>query len=188
MNRIIYIATLLAAASVALALPTNSFKSWDDLIENSHDIIIARCVATQDSLTPKPAIIFGNVFNSDIEVISVLKGKTNPGLSHLASLYLPYRGEYFLVFADYYTRQTNSGYSATEDYRVIPIVHFHGTNELAGKDLEKQIQLVLNGRLQDLNEEAARNNEEIKRIRSGLTKGNKETQASTNAIPAMQNR
>ena len=101
---------LLAVVVSVLAIPISPFKGWDDLIDKSPDIIIARCMATQDLLTPKPKSFFSNVFSSDIEVISVLKGNTMPGPSHMTSLYFPYRGEYFLVFASSFQYETDLVY------------------------------------------------------------------------------
>jgi hypothetical protein len=173
MKKYIFTGIFFAAICTAWALLLNPFASWDDLTEKTPDIIVGRCIATEDMMAPKPTIIFGNVVNSDIEVISVLKGDTKPGLSHLASLYRPYRGEYFLAFAEHFTYQTNSGYEANEEYRVIPISPYFRRNELNGKPLKEQIQLVLQVRLEDLNKELAHDTEEKMRVVAGLniTKG-----------------
>lgn len=155
-------------ATSASALLLAPFTSWDDLVERSPDIIIARCIATEDLLEPPPTSIYPNVFNSDIQVISVLKGNSMPGMSHLVSTYFPYRGEYFAAFATYSTVRTNSVYVATEEYRIVPLIHFHGAGEFAGKTLNQQIQLILKERLIYLNDELAKGNEEKKRLEEGL--------------------
>ena len=161
-------AAVLATSLSALALPIADFTSWDDIIGRSPDIIIAKCIATQDMLPQKPTILFGNVCNSDIEVMSVLKGDTTTGSSHLLSSYNPYRGEIFIAFGSYSTYGTNGAYCATEDYRVVPLRRLFTTNVLSGKTVKEQVQLILASRLNDLNEEMERDNVEKQRIDAEL--------------------
>jgi hypothetical protein len=172
MKRFALIATLLVAAGTAWALLVGRFTSWTDLIEQSPDIIIARCVATHDGLKPEPTKSYVNVFFSDIEVISVLKGTNRLGTSHLTSEARPFRGELFLLFANYESNQDDTGYAAIEDYRVIPIVAGPNswlTNRLAGKSLNEQVQMIINWRLSDLNHEMERDNEEMARLKLNLS-------------------
>jgi len=175
MKKNLVAAMLFATIAVAFAIPINKFQTWHDLINQSPDIIIARCTAAQDLMTPKPTIIFGNVFNSDIEIISVLKGDAKLGASHLASLYLPYRGEYFVLFANHFTEGLDSGYSATEDYRVISLGRHFKPDELLVKTLSEQVQTILSIRVKDLNDELERDKEEKVRLETGLDKKNADT-------------
>jgi hypothetical protein len=172
MKRFALIATLLVAAGTAWALLMGRFTSWTDLIEQSPDIIIARCVATHDGLKPGPTKSdYVNAFFSDIEVISVLKGTNRPGPSHLTSPDRPFRGELFLLFANYASNQDDTEYEAVEDYRVIPIVAGPNrwlTNQLAGKSLNEQVQMIINWRLSELNHEMERDNEEMARLKLNL--------------------
>ena len=178
------IIALLATTSLGLALLVDDFTSWGDLTERSSDLVIARCIATQDGLSPKPAISFANVIGSDIEIISILKGDTKPSLSHMTSLYQPYRGEVFLLFANHYSDQSNLIYRATEAYRIVPLKGFFQTNLLAnllaGKTLKEQVQLVLAHRLKDLNQELAKNNEEKERIEADFQPAVGKTGQQTN--------
>jgi hypothetical protein len=171
MKRFISIVVLIATTSTALALLVGRFTSWNDLIEQSPDIIIARCVATHDGLKPEPTKSYINAFFSDIEVISVLKGTTSQGPSHLTSLARPFRGELFLLFANYESNQDDTGYTAIEDYRLIPInaaPNSWMTNQLAGKNLNEQVQMIINWRLSELRQEIERDNEEMARLKLNL--------------------
>jgi hypothetical protein len=174
MKKYFAILLLFTTGVVAYAVFFTKFTSWDDLVEQSPDIIIARCTGTVGTFKPegatpqKTTVITDNIVPSDIEVVSVLKGNTKPGLSHIRSGYWPHQNELFLVFANYRSDQYYSGYAAIEDYRVIPLSRDFRTNELVGKTLNEQIQLILNGRLKDLNDELTRNNEEKLRLEQGF--------------------
>ena len=152
MKKHICVTLLLATMVAALATIVTNFKSWDDLIEKSSEIILARCIATRDfiSATNTLPIVVDGMIHSDIEVISVLKGNSKPGLATMASQYWPYRGQYFLVLANYEKDQYNIGYTAIEPYRVIPLEHFFYTNQLAGKTLKEQVQFIRRRRLEEL--------------------------------------
>lgn len=167
MNRIrnaIFIA-LVAAASTATAVLIARFTSWDDLTQKSPDIVIARCTATPDTL-----IIVDGMIWSDIEVLSVLKGDTKAAAARMVSQYSPHRGERFLMFSTYQSNERYRAYNATEKYRVVPLGPYFSTNDLTGKPLAEQIQIVLRRRLQDLNRDMEYATEEKKRLEGGLTK------------------
>ena len=168
MKKRISMVIILGTVIIVSALPTAPFQGLHDLIEKSPDIIVAKCIATQDLLQPQPALFYGNVCNSDIEVVSVLKGNSKPGQAHMVSLYRPYRSEYFLAFATLSTIQTNLVYSAIEEYRIVPLLHFHGTNQLMNKSLPEQIGLLMTNRLNDLNEELTRDVREKQSIEQYL--------------------
>jgi hypothetical protein len=167
--------TLLAMASTSFGIIYSEFKSWNHVADESSDIVVARCTATPyytpPGAPPKPTWIIDNVTQSDIEVVSVLKGSTKPALSHMASWYRPYQGQLFLVFANYTTYGTNSSYNAIEEYRVVPISRDFQMSELNGKTLGQQVQCVLAARVKDLAQELAQENEEKKRIEEGIKSG-----------------
>lgn len=152
MKKHIIITTLLVATGAVVAQIFTPFSSWDYLTEHSRDIIIARCTTT-----PQPTGVTNGIIESDIEVISILKGSTKLGMSHMQSWYHPYQGERFLIFANFYS---NSAYTAVESYQIVPLNRDFRTNDLAGKTLKEQIQIILNNRLKDLIDELARDNEE----------------------------
>lgn len=166
----------------ARAIPIEEFKGWDDLIKHSPEIFIARCVNTLDfiSASNRIAVVADNVIHSDVEVISVLKGTPSSGVSPLGSQYWPYRGEYFMVFASCEKNQFNSGYTAVETYRIVPLDHNFMTNRLSGKTLNEQIDLVLAQRLQDLRGKLADDREEAFRLEKKLQADGCETDVSTN--------
>ena len=154
---------LLVAVSTAAAVIILPFTSWDDLTKKSPDIIIARCVTT-----PNPTVVGDGMIWSDIEVLAVLKGDTKPEAARMVSQYWPHQHERFLMFATYQSNQLYRAYNATETYRIVPLGRYFPTNELAGKSLDEQIQLVLRRRLEDVNRELQKNAEEKKRLEKGL--------------------
>ena len=154
---------LLVAVSTATAVFILPFTSWDDLTKKSPDIVIARCATT-----PDPKVIGDEMIWSDIEVMSVLKGDTKPGAARMVSQYWPRQGERFLIFATYQSNQLYRAYDATEMYRIVPLGRYFLTNELAGKPLDEQIQLVLRHRLEDVSRELERGAEEKSRLEEGL--------------------
>jgi hypothetical protein len=97
----------------------------------------------------------------------VLKGNTKIGLAKMTSRHRPSQGEE-LLFANYLTSGTNAWYVATEGYRVIPLNHDFNINELNGKTLDEQIQLIFKSRLKDLDNEIARDKEEKARLEQGI--------------------
>jgi len=159
------IVVLLAAASSAVAVPILPFTSWDNLSKKSPDIIIARCSAT----APDGPIGDGMVW-SDIEVLSILKGDTKPGMARMVSQHRPLQGERFLLFSTYQSNDLYRAYNAAETYRVVPLGRDFVTNELAGKPLDAQIQLVLRHRLDELTRELQHGTDEKKRLEEGIKK------------------
>jgi hypothetical protein len=99
----------------AMAVPILPFTSWDDISEKSPDIVIARCTVT----APDGPVGDGMVW-SDIEVLSVLKGDTKPGVARMVSQHCPRQGERFLMFSTYQSNHLYRAYNATETYRVVP--------------------------------------------------------------------
>ena len=84
------------AVGTAMAVIISPFTGWDDLTRKSPDIVIARCATT-----PNPTVIGDGMISSDVEVLSVLKGDTKPGVAHMVSQYWPHQHERFLMFATY---------------------------------------------------------------------------------------
>jgi hypothetical protein len=165
---------LLASAIATFGTIIDHFRGWSELINSSPDVVIARCTATPDffaqsSDTPRFIENIGGGWTSDIDVISILKGNTKTGLSKLSSFYKPYQGELFVIFSTrILTVGTNSCYSANEDYKIIPLNSDFRINDLNGKTLDEQIQLILKSRLKDLDDEIARDNQEKVRLQEGL--------------------
>ena len=153
---------LLATASSTFAVFLFPFTSWRDLTKKSEDIIIASCAVT-------PPIGFDDGMTwTDIEVLSVLKGDTKPGTARMVSQYWPRQAERFLIFSTYQSNHLYRAYNATETYRVVPLGRYFLTNELTGKTLDDQIQLVLRHRLDELTRELKEGAEEKKRLEEEL--------------------
>lgn len=159
------IVSLVAAASSTFAVLIMPFSSWDDLTKKSPDIVIVRCITTSN-----PGVISDGMIWSDIEVTTVLKGGTKPSTARMVSQYWPRQGDQFLIFSAYQSNKFYRAYNATETYRIVPIGRYFLTNELTGKSLDEQIQLVLRHRLDELNRELKDGAGEKKRLEEGLKK------------------
>ena len=187
MRKYFCIAMLLLMTTAALTIPITNFKDYDDLVANSPEIIIARCTSTLDFITAsnKMVIVIDGMIDSNIEIVSVLKGTPNPGSAHLGSEYWPYRGECLLVFANDRKDEYNKGYTAIEGYRVIPLGHNFMTNQLAGKTVEEQVNLILKMRLDNLKDELGRDTQEKQRIEAKLKLESTNHGVSSNAPPVI---
>jgi hypothetical protein len=169
LKRYIFTFIGLLVALTAFGRLFSEFKSWDDLTEQSPDIVIARCTSTLGSdTTNKFYVIIDGWIPSEIEVVSVLKGNTRLGAAHMMSTYWPHRDEQFLLFGTYHSDTNFGRYTVNEDYRVIPLNHYFKTNMLPGGTLEEKIRWVLQSRLTDLNEELEKGQKEKKRLEAGL--------------------
>jgi hypothetical protein len=164
-----YILALLCVlvAFTAAARLFGEFRGWNELIEHSPNIVIAKCTSSVDTLG-KPYIIQNGWVPSEIEVLTVLKGNTKIGPAHMMSTYWPHPGERFLLFGNYQENPGFTNYSINEEYRVVPLNHYFQTNMLGGTNLQEQIRWVLQNRLQDLNEELAKAQAEKIRLEEGL--------------------
>jgi hypothetical protein len=183
MKKHIVMLTLVAAVIAVTATPVIPFTNWNDIIEQSPDIIIAK--RTEQPLITLPTNGMGAISVSDaglpnpIEVVAVLKGDTKPGPAQLWLPYsfrlgeLPHRGDMFLVFARGHSNTpTNLSYQAIENYRIVfvaPDFYFGAwTNLLAGKPLKAQVRKILEYRLSSLDEEMQRLQNEKKRVEDGV--------------------
>lgn len=115
------------------------------LLEDAYPSIIAR---KRFKLGLLRAYWNDGVIQSDIEVVSVLKGRPKTGTSRLFSTYrVPQQGNYYLIFALYY----EGHYQALEDYNVIPLGTDYPSNALASKTLDEKIDAMVQLRLNQLN-------------------------------------
>jgi hypothetical protein len=159
----------LLLATCAFARLVNRFTNWNDLIQRSPDVVIARCTSTLGtSKLEKPFVIVDGLIPSEIEVLLVLKGNTTLSSAHMLSTYWPHPGEKFLLIGTYEKDSFFTGYGANEAYQIVPLKRDFQTNMLGGQTLEEKINWVLQSRLRDLNEELAKDNEEKTRLEQGL--------------------
>gem|GEM_PF-4146347 len=78
----------------------------------------------------------------------------------LTSEYWPRQGEDYLCFANYH----DGFYQANESYRIVPLGLSFTTNGMSNKTLDEQIQMLLQRRLNDLNQQMKKEQEEKKRL------------------------
>lgn len=169
-------ALVFISAGSLMAVVMYAFSSWDFLTETSPDIVIARCSRTPDPYRDHGSGPTGSLFDTDIEVVSILKSATNwgtevldappKGSSRLSSAFYPRQGEYYLIFSVFYDHE----YQANESYRVVPLGLTINTNALTGKTLEEQIMMLLQKRLNSLNLEIKQGQEEKERLEQAFRK------------------
>ena len=157
-------------AVAVLAVPTQVFKSFRELTQESPIIIIVHCVETPNMTAVENNGVlkeasYGSI-KSDVDITSVLKGLARPEKSILISECALRQGEYYLVFGNPF----NAYCQAVEQYRIIPLGLDFSTNMIAGKTLDEQIQVLLQRRLSNLNRQMKDEQEEKQRLQEGLNK------------------
>jgi hypothetical protein len=173
----IIIIGLFAVSFIATAYPTViPFPGLQSIIRSSHDIIIARCTMTPDPFNVKTNGIWvdmsDGLIDSQIHVVSALKGDAELKQSRITSEYWLRQGEYYLIFADYH----DGYYQAFEAYRVIPLGMHLPSSLLTGKTLDENIKILLQRRLDNLNRQMKEEQEEKQRLEEALPQ--------TNSVPA----
>lgn len=174
---IVVIALMLGANGFpAIAQVIHSFPGWDNLIENSPDIIVVRCSQTPDFYKDHGDGPTGALYNSKIEIISVLKGATNSGPEALkmpelgsgclSSMYVPRQGEYYLIFSIF----NYDKFQASENYRIVPLGLNYSMKNLGDKSLNQQINFLLQWRLDRLNLQMQQDQAEKDRLEQALQK------------------
>jgi hypothetical protein len=167
----IIIGLITASLSAMAFLTILPIPTWDRLTEGSPDIVIAQCTRTPDPFNMKitngiTIDMRDGLIDSDIEVVSILKGATNLGLARLTSQYWPRQGESYLIFADYHA----GVFQAYESYRVVPLGMRFSTNSIAGKPLDEQLQTLFKLRVDNLNQEIQSDEAEKQRLEETLKK------------------
>jgi hypothetical protein len=161
---------LFTAAFAAMGVLIAPFQGWDNLKRYSSDIIIARCGNTPNPFNVKTNGIWidmqDGMIDSQIQVLSVLKGATNLGAARLTSQYWPRQGEHYLIFAIYH----DGFYQAIETYRVVPLGTYRPPDLSTGKTLDEKIHILLQYRFDNLNRQMKEEQEEKQRLEDGLKK------------------
>lgn len=187
MNKFVGVLTLLGATCVCLGWVDAEFSGWEDAIQYSPFIIIVRCSECPESPRLINGIISENPHRgltyTDVKILMTLKadsGRASAGSSFpdgmaatlkpgnsltLRSAFRPCQGDDYLLFA---TDFQGTNCSALSDYRVVPLGHSFNTNSLKGQDLEQQVKFMLQYRLNNLNQELQRSQEEKERLEKGV--------------------
>jgi hypothetical protein len=139
------------------------FQGWDRLKETSPYIIVAHC---GKPTLPTSGVIGGLKSDSEIQIITVLKGTNSVSSARLQTDHELWQGENYLVFAYY----GGGIYQAYEKYRVIPLGLRFSTNSISGKPLDEQIQILFQQALYNLNQEIQNDQEEKQQLEEGIKK------------------
>jgi hypothetical protein len=105
----------------------------------------------------------GGVTMSDVETVSVLKG-TNIEAGKSLTLFSecrPSQGDAYLLFA---TDLQGTNCFSLDRYRVVPLGAFFNTKLITGKNLDEQINILLQYRLDHLKRELEKGQEEKQRL------------------------
>lgn len=165
----LFVLALMLIALNAMAYLGRSFPGYDTLTDKSSDIIVVRCARTPDPYNQWKnghRIDNDGLIDSDVEIISVLKGQTNSGIVHIAMAYWLKEGDYYLLFQNY----IDGSYDNVENYRVIPIGTRFSTNSISGKSLDERIQLLFRYATNNLAGEIKNDEETKDRLTQALQK------------------
>ncbi len=154
---------LLAVGATARVIGT--FQDWSRLEEMSSDIVI---VYGGNPTPPNPSILIGNPPRSDsqVDILSVLKGTNNPNSSRLLTDHDLTKGQRYLVFGYY----ESDGYEAFENYRVIPLDTTFQLDSLKGKNFNEKLQVLLQSGVDCMNRKIQKDEEERDRLQQGIRK------------------
>lgn len=156
-------------AANAVAYTTLDFPGWTRLIQNSAEIIVVRCVETTSPNPKEKDAVEHNLrglVDSDIEIVSTLKGALNSKTTRLRSEYRPFQNEYYLIFV-----RSNDGIcEAFEPYRIVPLGLSFAPNDLNSKTLNEQVLMLLQRRLNDLNRQMDEEQQEKERLEQAVQK------------------
>ena len=141
------------------------FLGWDRLEGASSCIVVAHC-GEPTPPTPNVMVVGGTKSDSEIQVISVLKGANNVASARLQTDHELRKGENYLVFGYY----DDGIYKAYEEYKVVPLGAEFSTNWIAGKTLDEQIQILFRHAVGNLTREIQKDEEEKQRLEDGLKK------------------
>ncbi len=131
---------IISTATIAIAIMTTPFQGWDWTVNESKDIIIARC-----SETPQQTV-HDKLVKVQIKVTAILKGTNSLGPAFLYTEFPLRQNEDYLLLADL----DFGSYYAVETYRVIPLglslddmpTESFDTVSIAGKPLDEQLQIL----------------------------------------------
>jgi hypothetical protein len=167
---------LISAVNLTFGFVTAKFQGWGEVIRYSPYVIIVRCKSSPEPTRVINGIVndnplrsgrMGGVTMADVEIVSILKG-TNVELGSsitLWSQYRPCQREAYLLFA---TEFQGTNCFALANYQVVPLGHSFDTNLLSNKDLDQQVKLMLQYRLNNLNQELKNGQEEKERLEQGI--------------------
>jgi hypothetical protein len=123
----------LAAVSTVMGMVWQSFPGWPVLTQGSLEILVARCTDTSDHIATKKGDLKADpegIFESQIEVLFIMKGNGRPGSPKLWTMRGLRPGEEYALFCSHLD---NGIYQAIEDYRQIPLGSRFPTELLAFK-------------------------------------------------------
>jgi len=113
---------------------------------------------------PDKPTINGYYSDSEIKIVSVLKGANNITSAELQTDYDLQSGRYYLVFGS-----LNGGtYTSYGPYAVIPLGHWFSADSIAGKTSDQQIQILLKRGLEIVSKELQHAQQQKQQLEAGL--------------------
>ncbi len=160
--------TILAASLLTVSVMARiiaPFHDWGSLIKASPNIIVVHC---GNPTPPDPDVIVMNGTKSDsqIQIVSVLKGTNDLNSARLQTDHGLRQGENYLVFG-YFEGGICKAY---EEYRVVSLGVRFSTNSITGKSFDEQIQILFQQAVNHLNREIQSDEAEKQRLEEGLKK------------------
>jgi len=148
----------------AIARVIEPFHGWDRLKTESPNIAIVECGSPVPP-NPNEQTEGAPKSDSNAQIIFTLKGTNETTSVRLQTDYELSAGRKYLVFG-----QIDKGvFLAYEKFRIIKIGRIFSIESITGKTLDEQVQVILERRLPDLNQELEQNIEEKQRLeRKGI--------------------
>jgi len=141
------------------------FLGWNNLTETSPEIIVVQC-GKPTPPNPNIMVIGATKSDSEIQLVSVLKGTNDLSSTRLQTDHALRQGENYLVFGYF-----DSGiFKAYEEYRVVPLGDNFSINSIAGKPLDEQIQIMFQRAVNKLDREIQTDEVEKGRLETVLKK------------------
>ena len=127
------------------AIEVPLFTDTDTFIERAKDIVIARCVSSDEGDGVGP----DGISTAEVEVITVLKGSKKAGKLRIATIHSVTPGTNY-VLASVGGSAYETDFLAIEELSVVPIPPDFDLDTLQGKPLKEQVQRVFARRLCDV--------------------------------------
>lgn len=144
--KIIIIATVAMAliSLSAAAMVIEKFQDWEQVKNNSSDIVIA----TAWDENPSHGVLVNRKADFQIEILSVLKGTNVTGFVRLLADHELERGQEYLIFGIYSGTYLDAG----EDYRVIPLGKSFRLQSLKDKTEDEKFQILFQSGVEYMNQ------------------------------------
>jgi hypothetical protein len=160
---------LLLVACDAQAIKVTLFSDTDTFIERAQDIVIAKCLGP----VPDGRFYDDLLYPVDVQVVTVLKGPKNksmkPGKSKIATIYTMEAGKTYLLMS-MGGSAFGTEFLAADELSVVEVPSNFKLDDLKGKKLKEQVQVLFAARRQEIERQQRLLEEEKKILDKAVSK------------------